>query len=162
MIRSLTLPFAAAATLAIGAVAPAAAQDEGMPDILVAETDELGPYLLGPGGLPVYYFRTTGIGGDDLPPIESCLDPCREEWPLVEVGDEVTYGTGVDDELIGVRDDGDVRVMTYESRVLFSYAQDEPMQPPQGQAESSYGGWWLLVRPDGSSVMEGVPDGAFD
>jgi hypothetical protein len=53
-------------------------------------------------------------------------------------------------------------VLVYDSRTMFYYFRDSPGAPPQGQEIHEWGGWWYLVRPDGTLIQSGVapdPDG---
>lgn len=147
----------------------------------MARSDDYGPYLVGPDGLPVYVFLTDRRGGDNLPPTKSCLGPCREEWPLVPAPDELALGAGVVRELVGTQPDDagpqdapqaviaeqeiptdsaidetgtDRQILTYDGRPLFLYYRDEPGEPPQGHGITTWGGWWHLVSPAGPPITE--------
>jgi hypothetical protein len=39
---------------------------------------------------------------------------------------------------------------------MFHYHRDEPGAEPQGQEIHEWGGWWYLVRPDGTPIETGI------
>ena len=43
-------------------------------------------------------------------------------------------------------------MLTYADQPLFQFHRDILGEAPEGQGIFSYGGWWALVRPDGSLV----------
>lgn len=150
------MALAALATAALPALAQAQAQDTS-PILETAVHDEYGRYLTS-GGRPVYAFITTGVrAGDDQTPLVSCKQKCLDDWPLVTApGNDVPIGDRVDPELVETLDWEGQNVVVYASRALFYYFRDEPGEGPQGQDVHTYGGWWYLVRPDGSVIVTGI------
>ena len=146
--------FATALTL-IALAAPAAAQDD--PILEVAVSDDYGEYIVA-RDRPVYAFVTTGVrGGDDITPLLSCTGRCLEDWPLVtSPADEVPISDEVSRYLVETIDWQGQNVVIYASNALFHYFRDEPGQEPLGQEVHTWGGWWYLVRPDGTLIVTGV------
>jgi predicted lipoprotein with Yx(FWY)xxD motif len=151
--------FAFAALFVPAAVVPTAAQEAPALDVMVA--DDYGRYLVGPDGRPVYSFVTEDVrGGNEITPIVACQDRCLEDWPLVTLdAPDFLVAEGVDPVLAEPLEwEGDL-VLVYDSRVMFYFHRDEPGEPPQGQEIHEWGGWWYLVRPDGTLIQSGVaPD----
>jgi hypothetical protein len=138
---------------------PAAAQEAPM--LSIAEGEAYGRYLLGPDGRPVYAFVTEDVrGGNDITPIVACIERCLEDWPLVTLpAPDFLVAQGVDPMLAEPLEWEGQLVLVYNSKVMFYYHRDEPGEPPQGQEVHEWGGWWYLVRPDGTLIQSGIaPD----
>ena len=138
-------------TAAVAASGAAAA-----PFLSVASSEEYGEYIVGPDGRPVYAFVTEVSGGDDIPALESCHEPCRERWPPVFVDGDFTVAEPLNPDLAAsLRDEaGDVAV--YNSEPLFYFAMDRPGEEPEGQSIHSFGGWWYLMTPEGDYIEAGI------
>lgn len=133
------------------------------PDFDIRTHPEHGPYITGPDDLPVYGFITRGRGGDGLAPVDSCNERCRTDWPLVAPpGDMPDLAPGLSADLLTVVQHEGQPVVYYNSWALFNFARDTAQGEPNGHAIHSYGGWWALVRPDGSLIRTGVMPGAND
>jgi predicted lipoprotein with Yx(FWY)xxD motif len=146
-------PLLLAAAITTGATA-AAAQE---PLLTVAVDDELGEYITGRNGRPVYVFLTDARGGDNITPILSCNARCQEDWPLVTSEGEPPVGSGLSEFLAEEISWEGKTVVVYDSNVLFYYAHEDPETPgPDGQAISTYGGWWYAVAPDGEPIKTGI------
>ncbi len=145
--------------LALLLALPSAAQEAPM--LSIAESEDHGRYLLGPDGRPVYAFVTEDVrGGNEITPIAACIERCLEDWPLVTLpAPDFAVAAGVDPVLAEpLAWDGQL-VLVYDSRALFHFHRDVPGEPPQGQELHEWGGWWYLLRPDGSLIRSGVaPD----
>lgn len=148
------IALAAAIVLSLGQ--PVAAQDGPM--LTIAATDAYGRYLVGPDGRPVYAFVTEGVrGGNDIAPITACIEGCLEDWPLVTLpAPNFTVAEGIDPVLAEPLEWQGELVLVYDSRTMFYYHRDAPGEVPQGQALHEWGGWWYLVRPDGTLIETGV------
>ncbi len=142
------------AGLSAGLAVAAAAQDA---TLSVAESGAFGPHIVGPGGAPVYIFVTDQEGGDNLPPLESCNQPCREDWPLVTVPNGFAVAKPLDTSLATTVEWDGQTVAQYDSQPLFRYAGDEPGAEPAGHGIHTYGGWWYLVGPDGEALPSQTP-----
>lgn len=129
---------------------PAPAQQS--PALSVAASEADGTHLVGPDGRPVYVMLTEGKAGDGEDPLASCGASCLQDWPLLVTQGEPRLGDGVDAGLVDTRPWRDVNVLTYADQPLFQFHRDRLDAPPEGQGIFSYGGWWALVRPDGSLV----------
>jgi predicted lipoprotein with Yx(FWY)xxD motif len=138
---------------------PAAAQEAPM--LSIAESGDHGRYLIGPDGRPVYAFVTEDVrGGNEITPIAACIERCLEDWPLVTLpAPDFVVAEGVDPVLAEPLEWDGQLVLVYDSNAMFYFHRDEPGEPPQGQEVHEWGGWWYLVRPDGSLIQSGVaPD----
>jgi predicted lipoprotein with Yx(FWY)xxD motif len=150
-----TLAFA----ILLSMTSPAWAQEA--PALSIAETPALGQYLVGPDGRPVYAFVTEEVrGGNDLAPLTACIERCLEDWPLVTLeATDFVVAEGVDPGLAESLEWEGHLVLVYASRELFYYARDAAGEAPEGQELHEWGGWWYLLRPDGSLIRTGVaPD----
>jgi predicted lipoprotein with Yx(FWY)xxD motif len=148
-----------AAAFAFSTSLPAAAQDA--PALSIGETSAYGRYLVGPDGRPLYAFVTEDVrGGNDIAPITACIERCLEDWPLaLAPAAEFTVAEGVDPALADSLEWGGGLVLVYASHALFHYVRDVAGEAPRGQELHEWGGWWYLVRPDGSLIRSGVaPD----
>jgi predicted lipoprotein with Yx(FWY)xxD motif len=153
------LALAAAAVLLAQS---AMAQDR--PVLSIAATEDHGRYLVGPDGRPVYAFVTEDVrGGNVITPIAACIERCLEDWPRVTLdAPDFVVAEGVDPFLAEPLEWEGELVLVYDSRAMFYYHRDAPGAPPRGQEIHEWGGWWYLVRPDGSLIQSGVapdPDG---
>jgi predicted lipoprotein with Yx(FWY)xxD motif len=151
--------IALAAALAVSLGHPLAAQEAPM--LTIAETDTYGRYLVGPDGRPVYAFVTENVrGGNEITPIAACVDRCLDEWPRVTLpAPDFVVAEGVDPVLAEPLEWEDDLMLVYASWPLFYFHRDAPGEAPQGQELHEWGGWWYLVRPDGSLIQTGVaPD----
>ena len=137
---------------AFAACLPLALMAQDGPQVSLAESADLGPYIVGPGGKPLYMFRTGQRAGDDLPAIESCNERCRTDWPLVEVPEEIEVGEGVEADLAATLTWEDREVLVYGERTMFTFVRDAPGEEPVGHGVHTYGGWWFLVQPNGEPV----------
>jgi hypothetical protein len=150
---------AVALTLALVIASPAVGQDGPM--LSIAAKEEYGRYLVGPDERPVYAFVTEDVrGGSGITPIVACVERCLEAWPLVTIPEpDFQVAEGVDPFLAEPLEWEGNLVLVYNSRVLFHYFRDEPAGEPQGQEIHEYGGWWYLMRPDGTLIQSGIaPD----
>jgi hypothetical protein len=131
------------------------------PALSIAETPDYGQYLVGPDGRPVYAFVTEDVrGGNDLPPLTACIERCLDDWPLVTLeATDFVVAENVDPKLAESLEWEGKLVLVYASRELFHYARDAAGEAPGGQELHEWGGWWYLLRPDGSLIQTGVaPD----
>ena len=145
-ILALTLAFAA----------PAEAQ--AVPALSIASTNDFGPYLVGPDGRPVYAFVTEDVrGGNEITPLLACRNRCLEDWPLATVPEpDFLVAEGIDPFLAEPLEWMGELILVYDTKALFYYFRDEPGAPPQGQEIHEWGGWWYLMRPDGTLIRTGI------
>lgn len=145
-----------AAAILLTMTAPTWAQEA--PALSIAETEEYGRYLVGPDGRPVYAFVTQEVrGGNDITPLDACIERCLDDWPLVTLSAPGFFvAEGIDPELADTVEWKDELVLVYATRALFYYFRDAAGEAPQGQELHEWGGWWYLMRPDGSLVQTGV------
>lgn len=134
----------------------AGAQETG-PVLGIGISDEHGPYVTA-NGQPVYAFLTQDVrGGDGLPALQSCKQRCITDWPLLTTTRrEVTVADLLDPDLATWVNWEGKRVVQYNSYPLFFYAAEDPGGEPDGHAIHTYGGWWVLVAPDGEPISSGI------
>jgi predicted lipoprotein with Yx(FWY)xxD motif len=109
--------------------------------LLLAESDELGPYLTDSAGMTVYLFTM------DQDNLSTCYDDCAAAWPplLVQQGEMPVAGDGVDGAKVGLteRDDGAFQV-TYDGAPLYFWNGDRQPGDTTGQG---VGDVWFVVAP---------------
>jgi predicted lipoprotein with Yx(FWY)xxD motif len=109
--------------------------------VLLAESDELGPYLTDAAGMALYTFAF------DVPGTSNCYDRCALAWPplLVEEGAELTAGDGIPGELgTTERDDGTLMV-TYNDWPLYYWVNDEAPGDTTGHNVNNV---WAVAYPE--------------
>lgn len=157
MTRRLTASLIATA-LAATTFFPAPVQAEE-PFLSVATDEELGQYIVGPEGQPVYIFDTKASGGDGLPPLESCADRCRGTWPPLYIKPtntrDLTAEDPLKDELLEVVVEDERTIAIYDGQPLFQYAYEDQGDGPSGHARHSHGGWRMVLSPDGEPIRTG-------
>ena len=125
-------------------VTPPFALTGGLPAVvtlILAESEELGPYLTGAAGMTLYTFAR------DVPGASNCYDRCAVAWPplLLEEGDELTAGEGIPGELGTIeRDDGTLMV-TYNDWPLYYWVNDEA---PGDTTGHKVGNVWAVAYPE--------------
>jgi predicted lipoprotein with Yx(FWY)xxD motif len=108
--------------------------------VMVAESDELGPYLTDGAGMTLYRFNA------DPPDQSSCTGQCLENWPPLLTGeDQQPQGK---DGVVGQlgtfeRDDGTYQV-TYQGMPLYYWHNDSAPGDTSGQG---VGDVWFVVSP---------------
>lgn len=125
----------------------------------IAESEQHGRYLVGPEGRPLYALLTERRAGDDLDPLESCEETCRDRWPLVVVENGLEAGDGLDPELLSTREVDNQKVAFVGEQPVFLFHRDHRGGEPQGHGVFSFGGYWALIRPSGEPVLdEAIPE----
>lgn len=148
-------PTHALFTMAAAALAGSAAMAQDPPSLSVAESDEFGEYIIIlPEAKPVYAFTTDTQGTGDGEPAISCSGECLAAWPLVTTEGQVDVGSVLEQERAGTMTHDGQTVLTYNGWPLYTFAKDEPNQPPQGQDVASFGGEWYLLTPAGEPMEE--------
>lgn len=145
-----------ALALTLAFAAPAAAQEDVA--LSIATSDDYGQYLVGPDGRPLYAFVTEDVrGGNEITPLLACQERCLDDWPLATVPEpDFLVAEGVDPFLAEPLEWMGELVLVYDSKALFYYFRDEPGEPPRGQEIHEWGGWWYLMRPDGTLIRTGI------
>ncbi|MCC7209771.1 MAG: hypothetical protein IT323_20865 [Anaerolineae bacterium] len=140
-IRVFSLIFAV--VLAVGGFATALAQGDSLEyTVNIGGNDALGPFLVGPNGMTLYFFSRDPIGQS------VCEGRCLEAWPplLVESADALTKQEGIAGTLgTTERSDGTLQV-TYNGLPLYYWFQDT--QPGEATGDRVGNVWWV-VRPAG-------------
>jgi predicted lipoprotein with Yx(FWY)xxD motif len=85
----------------------------------------------------------------------TCTGTCAEVWPPLRTSSpaRVALGPGVQARLVGsLPDPAGGRVVTYAGWPLYTYQSDTQPGIAVGQATDLNGGYWYLLRPDGSPL----------
>jgi predicted lipoprotein with Yx(FWY)xxD motif len=140
-IRVFSLIFAV--VLAVVGVSAALAQEEMLENTVnIGGNDALGPFLVGPNGMTLYFFSRDPLG-------ESvCEGQCLDAWPplLVESADELTKQEGIAGELSTVeRSDGTLQV-ALNGLPLYYWFMDTA--PGEATGDRVMNVWWI-ARPAG-------------
>ena len=147
---------ATGATGATGAEATAtsAPASEGV-SVSVAESDDLGSFLVGPDGMTLYVFTR------DTPNMTNCTGNCLDIWPplLLEDGQEVDAGEGLEGTFDSIDTPSGTQV-TYDGAPLYYFASDTAEGDTSGHL---VGNVWFVARPDTSSTayVNVSPDGEY-
>lgn len=147
-----------ASVLASVGLAPQAAVAQD-PVFSVESDPDLGRYIVGPEGQPVYMFDTQVSGGDGLPPLESCGARCRGTWSPVKIAPTASRQLGVsgplqEQDIAVVAEDGEL-IATYDGHPLFHFAREHESEGPSGHGMHKHGGWWIALAPDGTPIRTG-------
>ncbi len=125
--------------LVLGWAGAARAQDMGGTTVLVAESDELGPYLTDGEGMTLYLFTK-----DTEPNVSVCEGDCIANWPAFDAEEPLTLPEGVEGELTRFeRPDGTMQV-AYNGIPLYYWVQDQAPGDTTGQG---VGDVWYIVSP---------------
>lgn len=108
--------------------------------------------LVGNRELPLYIFLP-----DDRRQV-TCMSLCAASWPPVYArGQKIAAGGGAKASLLrSDRDPTGGRVVTYNGWPLYTYRDDTQPGKAEGQGVDLDGGYWYLLRPNGTPV---VPNG---
>jgi predicted lipoprotein with Yx(FWY)xxD motif len=107
----------------------------------MAESDELGSFLVDSEGMTLYMFT------NDEPGVSNCSGQCLENWPPFLTTGEVEAGDGVDDSKIDtIPFEGDQMLVTYDGYPLYYWVNDQEPGDTTGQG---VGDVWFVVSPDG-------------
>ncbi|HLU83810.1 MAG TPA: hypothetical protein VKZ43_10450 [Trueperaceae bacterium] len=136
------------------AQAPAAASVTG---INLAESSDMGQYLVDANGMALYLFVPDAQGAS------TCYDDCATNWPpvTVESADALpTLGEGLDQALLGTveRDDGTLQV-TYNGWPLYYYLGDMEAGVATGQG---LGDNWYVLDATGTAIGQAAAAPADD
>jgi predicted lipoprotein with Yx(FWY)xxD motif len=99
--------------------------------------------------------RTLYMFTADVPASRSACGPaCLMQWPALDAP-AAHAGEGIDLILIGTitRQDGREQI-TYAQHPLYYSASDDAVGEVKGHGEREYGGFWLMLRPDGTPVQQ--------
>ncbi len=130
------------AATAFAALGSGFAQDA--PAVNVAESAELGSYLVDGEGMSLYLFLPDEQGAS------TCEGDCAEAWPPVVVDGQIAFGTGVDLGLLGTAErPGGTAQLTYGGWPLYGFAQDQEPGDVVGHGVNDV---WFLVDPVGEAI----------
>ena len=106
-----------------------------------------GTILFDGRGFVLYAFTKDARGRS------ACAGACAKAWPPYLVTGSVAAGQGADARRLGTirRRDGS-RQATYAGKPLYYYVGDRKPGQILCQNVSEYGGLWLVVRPNGTTV----------
>lgn len=153
------LPLAVAAVLLTAG--PVTAQ-EGPATVTVMGSDEVEGYLATETGRALYLFTPDAAAMNGAPPMSACHGGCAEAWPPLLADGAPQAGPGVQADLLGTltRGDGTTQV-TYAGRPLYRYHRDDKDgAKARGQGLHTHEGFWYLLRPDGTAIIDGDADAA--
>jgi predicted lipoprotein with Yx(FWY)xxD motif len=143
----------AATALSFAAVFAAHAQSAST--IQLAESPELGAYLVDQNGMSLYLFEEDRRDGERGRTVESdCVtDDCLSRWPPLGGDPLPVAGEGIDASLIGafVRPDGKSQAM-YNGWPLYTFAEDFVAGDINGHDFEEFGVEWYLLTPAGDDV----------
>jgi len=127
------------------------AQDGSTPTVDVAESEELGSFLVDSEGMTLYLFTKD----DPTLPASVCNGDCAANWPplLVEADAELTLPDGVEGTLsVITRDDGTSQV-AYNGWPLYYWVGDAEVGDTTGEG---VGGVWFVVAPGETTPVPGA------
>lgn len=114
-----------------------------------ATLDPLGTVLVTDQGFALYTY----------PPDEqrevACVDRCALNWPpmIIPGGVKLAAGVGVDaSQLATISDRDGKKVATYNGWPLYMFTGDVTAGTANGQNQFLDGGYWYVMRPDGTVV----------
>jgi predicted lipoprotein with Yx(FWY)xxD motif len=138
---------AAAISLTLLALAPAAMSEESAAPTLSVKSSSFGRVLFDGRGYVLYAFTRDANGRS------ACYRACAKAWPVYYAKGILRAGTGVKRSLLGTakRRDGR-RQITYAGRPLYYYVGDTRPGQILCQNVAEFGGTWLIVRPSGRLV----------
>ena len=122
-------------------MAAVAADASGELLVSLSNSDDLGPFLVGPDGMTLYLFTKD----DDN--VSNCYDKCAENWPplMLAAGQSLAAGEGVVGELgTTERTDGGTMV-TYNGMPLYYWIKDVAPGDTTGHGVGSV---WAVVGPE--------------
>lgn len=124
------------------------------PTVRTATIGGLGTILVNAQGYTLYMFVPDAQRG------VTCTGACAGTWPPLKTaaGKTADAGPGVQAALLGADKSPDgSTVVTYNRWPLYTYAADINPGDVVGQGLDLNGGYWYVMRPDGTPV---VPHGA--
>lgn len=156
MPRRTRLPVLGVLLLAVAALATLAgcgSKPVTPPTVKTATIGGLGTILVNGQGHTLYMFVP------DARRSVTCTGTCAGIWPPLKTapGKTAKAGPGVQASLLGTDPSGTSTVVTYDKWPLYTYAADINPGDVVGQALDLNGGYWYVLRPDGTPV---VPHGS--
>ncbi|WP_404381143.1 hypothetical protein [Caenispirillum salinarum] len=153
--RARALPLAAVLAMPMALPAGAQAQD-GSATVTTASSEEYEQgYLATRDGRALYMFTLDQRGQGDSAAVSHCDNACAEAWPPLLSDGVPEAGAGVRDGLLGtIQRPGGTQV-TYAGWPLYRYFRDQSDDfQTHGQALETHGGYWYLLRPDGTVIED--------
>lgn len=115
---------------------------------LIAAKSRYGRVLFNGKGRALYAFTRDRRGKPSR-----CYGDCAAAWPVYYKKGKLRAGKGVKRKLIGsIRRKNGRRQITYRGWPLYYYVHDVGRGQISCQNVSSFGGLWLVVRPNGKLV----------
>lgn len=138
----------AATAMAAAACSSGSGAAVTVPTLTVRTVAGVGSVLTTAAGETLYVFAP------DARHSVTCHDECAGTWPplFTETGQTATAGSGVQAGLIGADADGSHPVATYAGWPLYRYVADATGSA-SGQAIDLNGGYWYVMRADGTPVV---------
>lgn len=113
-----------------------------------------GPVLVDAKGFSLYMFPP------DHARKVTCTGTCAGTWPPLKSSGTPVAGAGVQQKLLGTASSPDGgSVVTYGGWPLYTYVADIDPGATGGQGLDLSGGYWYLMRPDGTPLTpKGIPE----
>jgi len=107
--------------------------------VAVAESDDLGEFLVDAEGMTLYLFT------NDSPGMSACDEGCLENWPAFTAEDPLTLPEGVPGELTLIEREYGAEMVAYNEMPLYYFVGDEAEGDTNGQEA---GDVWFVVEPE--------------
>jgi predicted lipoprotein with Yx(FWY)xxD motif len=122
-----------------------AASDRG---IKISHDNMLGDYLTDKDGMSIYVYD------QDDNNMSACYSNCTSLWKVFEVDAGITVYGNMTTSMLGkfMRDDGRAQ-LTFNQMPLYFYKKDMMSGDMNGQGILSHRGYWYLVAPDGTPIL---------
>ena len=147
VIAAVLVPTAGSAARPTAAAPSASAGAEMQVATLIVRNTRFGRMLFDGKGRALYAFTRDKRGGPSR-----CYGACAAAWPVYFRKGAPVAGRGVKKSLIGTtRRRGGRLQVTYNGWPLYYYAHEGPGEV-KCQNVDSFGGLWLVVRPNGTLV----------
>jgi predicted lipoprotein with Yx(FWY)xxD motif len=120
------------------------------PTINASSTPQFRNGVLTLGGWALYVFQP------DADQRATCKDSCAVAWPpvLLSRAQQPTAGPGVQASLLGTDPYSSTQsVVTYKGWPLYTYVNDLTAGVAAGQGTNLNGGYWYVIRPDGTPIV---------
>ncbi len=123
---------------------PSTPPSTGSAPLQTAVNPSLGPILVNPQGLTLYY-NTNELAGHVV-----CLGKCLGAWAPLEIagGTTVPAIPGVTANISSFTNPGGGNQVTYNSYPLYTFVKDTAPGDVNGEGIKAFGGVWLVARPN--------------
>jgi predicted lipoprotein with Yx(FWY)xxD motif len=129
---------------------PSAPAGATPPSITASYMPQFKTSVLTDGGYALYIFLP------DHRQEPTCRGSCAQIWPPVTIAhnQQATAGSGVQTSLLGSDPyAGSESIVTYNGWPLYRYLSDTTQYVAAGQGLNINGGYWYVIRPDGTAIV---------